>query len=52
MVAAAILDFENLTNLTTDTVCRANIHRHAKFHRNQSSGWGEIAIFRFSRWRL
>ena len=47
MAAAAILDFENLKNLTTDTVRRVNMHHHANFHQNRSRGCGEITIFRF-----
>ena len=47
MAAAAILHFENLKNLTADTVRRVNLHHPAKFHRNRSSGCGEIAFFRF-----
>ena len=47
MAAAAILDFENLKNLTADTVRRVNLHHRAQFHRNRSSGSREIVIFRF-----
>ena len=47
MAAAAILDFQNLKNLTANTVRSVNLHHRAKFHRNRSSGYGEIAIFRF-----
>ena len=47
MAAFAILDFENLKNLTAGTLGRANVHYRAKFHRNRSSGCREIAIFQF-----
>ena len=47
MAAAAIFDFENLKNLTTDTLRGAVVHHHAKFCHNLSSGCGEVAIFPF-----
>ena len=31
MAAAAILDFDNLKNLTADTLRRASVHHHAIF---------------------
>jgi len=47
MVAVAILDFENLKNLTADALWRASVYHRAKLHLNRSSGCGEIVIFRF-----
>ena len=47
MAAAAIMDFENLKNLTADTLRGVNVHHHGKFCQNQSSGCEEIAMFRF-----
>ena len=47
MAVAVMLDFENLKNLTPDTLHTANLQHRAKFHRNRSSGSGEIVIFRF-----
>ena len=38
MAAAVILDFENLKNLTADTVRRVNMHHRAKFGQNRSKG--------------
>jgi len=45
-VAAAILDFENLNSLTVERVKRV-IRHDAKFRDDRSSGFWDMAIFRF-----
>ena len=47
MVAAAVLDFKHLKNVTPAIRQKANVHHPAQFHRNRSSGCGEMAISRF-----
>ena len=32
-------------------VWMANVHRHAKLRQNRPKGFGDITIFRFSKWR-
>jgi len=45
MTAAAILDFQNLKLLTFGKFKRVELRNHAKFCRNRSNGWRDIAIF-------
>ena len=52
MAAAAILDFENLKNLTADTLWRANLHHMQNFIEIGPAIAVEISrFFDFSRWR-
>jgi len=46
MVAAAILDFQNLKFLTFGPVKRAELRNHAEFYRNRSNCGRDIAIYR------
>ena len=46
---ATILDFQILLILMADELQRSQMHHYAKFHRNQSSGCRDTAIFPFCR---
>ena len=46
-----MLDFQSRKFLTPRLVCRVKMYYHAKFRQNRSNGWGDMAIFDFSRLR-
>jgi len=49
MTAAAILDLENFTFSTVETVKSAELRHYAKFCRNSLNRGRDIAIFYFSQ---
>ena len=48
--AAAMLNFQGFKILTSSRGQRASLRHLVKFHRNRSSGCGDIAFNRFSKW--
>jgi len=44
MAAAAILDFQKFKKLTVDLLQEVNVRRRAKFYRNRSNGYRDMAI--------
>jgi len=50
MAAAATFDFYNEI-LTVSRLYGTNVPHHAKFYQKRSSGSGDMAIERFSKWR-
>jgi len=50
--SSAILDFLNFKFVTVQMVNRVELHHRAKFRQNRwNHGW-DMAIFKFSKWRL
>jgi len=47
IASATILDFKSCKILSALVVRRAKMHHRAKYHRNRSSGFWDITIFRF-----
>jgi len=48
---AIFWNFRNLNFWTAFEVRMANMYHHEKIRENQQNSFGEIGIFRFSRWR-
>jgi len=46
-----MLDVQKFEISTVYPLSETNMHHNAKFHQNQSNGRGDMAIYRFSKWR-
>ena len=51
MAASAILNFQKLKISTSSPIRRPNMRHRTKFRKDRSNRSGDVADFRFSRWR-